>query len=350
MSKELVVKEMVIIPEENMKHLSLPTQKLIGELSDELDIDKLTKFNPLVETMIEIESFKSIKYDADDDVSIASFKEAKSTIRSFRSLTKKTKSLLKKPILETGKKLDKIEKTFVERATNVLNELEKEFKPYLDEEEKKKEERLAKKNKATTDKIEALSDEAVQQKKIIERGKLHTKLQNEISTYVPDAMTKAKTFSKNALAEEIEALKELKDTGYNLEEDEKAILLEEQQEEIATLFQNNIDAALHILQTEFDKPVVPVVPVIESGHNLGDTLTMGQISQPESSGMQMMAPSLTQANPDYFKTTVDTILSNSIVELNKLDPANDKEKSVKETLLKSFTSSKSKVIAYLDGE
>jgi len=334
------VQELVVIDQENMKHLSLGTQQLIKELSEELDIKKLTVFNPLVERMIAIEQYKEFKYIPEDKESIANYKSAWKDIRNFRSVTKKTKSLLKKPILETGKKLDTIERIFVDRATDVLDGLEEEYKGYLEEQERIKEEKEAKKNKATTDKIAELSEEATQSKIIIERMNAYNSITKELNNMITEAVAQSTTYSKEALEKELSDLNAY--TDFTFDETEAELLLDEQKEEILELFTKNKTNAIGILQNAIKLANVPppVTPEVQAPVPNVDDI-------PQTPGPVMMAPSLTQANPDYFKDSCCDILTDALEAIENLQPANEKETSVQKGTIEGLNKIQNKIIDYL---
>jgi len=335
--------ELTVIDEKSMKHLSLPTQKLIKDLSKELNVEKLQLFNPLVETMITIEGFKDIKYNEEDPETIQQYKDASKVIKSFRASTKRAKSALKKPILETGKKLDTIEKTFVGRATDVLEALLEEFKPYIEEEARLKQEREDRKNKATIEKIEQLSDETIQQQLVMARMNAKMRIDAELNSFVPDAVEKAQTFSKEALSKQIEALKELKIQGYTFNDDDIALLLEDQAEEIKKTFYRNIDSSIAILEMAFSKPDLSSAPPLPPPPKPVDLMDI----EVNESGISFVAPSITQENPDYFSNAISDILDDAIESISNLNPAEPREGIIKKELIDYLTQLQTKATDYL---
>ena len=139
MSKNEEPTMITVINTDEFKKLPPSTQKLITKLTKDLKVSGLNLLNPLVESMVIIDGFKAIKYDAENAETIQQYKDAKATIRSFNASTRKAKKEIKAPLLATGKDLDRIEKTFLEEAKEIQEKyLDVEFKPYIDEEERKK--------------------------------------------------------------------------------------------------------------------------------------------------------------------------------------------------------------------
>jgi hypothetical protein len=356
MSETKTEEALLVLTKEDLKILPLTTQKVINELTLELNISALGEFNPIVKAMVELEEMKELKYIPDNAENAQAFTTNKVALGKFNASVVKAAKIIKAPLTATSKKVTVLEKLFKQRGVNVKDYLLKEFAPLIAIEEEKKAAKLAKKNKASTDKIEALSDESIQQKLIITRMNLKTKLDKELNCYVPDAVKKAQTFSKDALLKEIEDLKELKSVGFNLEESEKETLLTEQQEEIIVLFTTNIDSAIFILQTEYERPInVPVqsspppIPDYSQPDGVDQLGGPGRIME-EDAGLDMTAPSLTQSNPDFFKDAMCDIISEAIQSIENLNPAIPKETSVKDGTVTGLQKIQKQIIAYLSNE
>lgn len=345
---ETKAEALLVLTKEDLKGLPLTTQKVINELTDELNIKALGVFNPIVKAMVDMEKIKELKYIADDKENAQAFTTNKVALGKFNASVGRAKKEMKAPILATGKKIDALEKIFKARGTAVKDYLFKEFAPLIKIQEDIKAEKLAKKNKSSIDKIETLSDEAVGQALVISRMQMKGKIDKELNAYVPDAVKKAQTFSKEALLKEITDLKELKGVGFTLEESEKATLLPEQQEEVVLAFTTNIDSAIFILQTEFDKPVAQDIQVndptvIEEGlDHKGEHV--------EESVVDMIAPSLTQENPEFFKDAMCDILTEAINSIQNLNPASEKETSVKNGTVTGLQKIEKQIIDYLSHE
>lgn len=342
-----------VLTVEDMKQLPLTTQKLINELSAELNIKALSEFNPIVKSMVDMEKMKELKYIPEDKENAQAFTTNKVALGKFNASVGRTAKNMKAPLLATGKKITALEKAFKARGILVKDYLLKEFDPLIVIQDAEKAAKTAKKNKASIDKIADLSEEAIEQALVISRMKLKQKLDKELNSYVSDAVSKAKTFSKTALSKEIEELRELKDSGFKLEESEKTTLLLEQQEEIISMFTANIDSAIFILQTELDKPEIltsthvsgiSVPPIPKNIHVVDQEILHSPVSS-------MMAPSLTQTNPEFFKDAIIDILTDCMDSIKDLNPANEKEINVKKGLITGLEKMELGVIDYLfDGK
>lgn len=233
-----------VVNVDDFKKLPVATQKIITDLTKDLKVTGLNVLNPLVENMAIIEGFKAIKYVEDSEECITQYKDAKAFIRSFRAETGRAKTALKKPFLETGKKLDLIEKTFVNGATAVHDMLDLEFKSYLEAELEKANEKLAKKNSESIAYVSGLEESNKKQQDIIVRINLFNKAKSDIQKYLDDALANAETYSELALVMEIGKYMAI-DVDYN--SDEFEVLTEEQKTELKSLETKTVDAAKRIL-------------------------------------------------------------------------------------------------------
>lgn len=198
MSTKNPTNEISILSLDSYDNLDKTLKKTIKDLSDVLPGNSLNKFNPIVVEAVEIENFKAIKYT--DEVSIKSFKEAISKIRSFRAKTKKTKSVLKKPYLETGRKIDSIEKNFIELANETESILQIEFSEYLKQEEEKKNAKLLEERKA---KEEAERIQKEQEAEILKKSKI-IELRTKYDNLIPEHSKKIEHILQNYSIESLE--------------------------------------------------------------------------------------------------------------------------------------------------
>lgn len=348
-----------IVEMTQFKLLSLPTQKKINELSVDLKATSLKTFNPLVQQMTVIEGYKTLKYVADDKTCIEQYKLAKASIKSFRARTKEAKKELKAPLLKTGKSIDEIEKVFIDRATEILKTLDKEYDAYIQQEATKKQEALDKKNKATIEKITEMSQENIEAKIIIERMKAKNAYDNEIRQITIETGTKIATHSREALAKEYDSLNKLEE--FYIAEKDISVLLPEQVVEIQKDWNTAVQGALMMLEMKIQqiddaaklaaipevnpltqRPVFTGMPMMPPAKPL--------VEEPiveEKAYMEFIAPSLTQENPDYFKDQVSLILQDAIESIENLNPANEKEKIVKANCATGLKGLEAKIIAYL---
>ena len=349
MSEKAEVETIEVLNLEDLKGLPLTTQKVVNDLKDELNLKDLSVFNPIVKAMVEMEEIKKLKYIPDDKENAQAFTTNKVALGKFNASVGRAKTKLKAPYVSINKKIDLLTKTFKDRGVSVKEHLFKEFDELIKQQEADKAAKVAKKNKASIDKISDLSEEAVQQKLVITRMNLKSKLDKDLNGYVPDAVEKAKTFSKTALLKEIEELKELKDAGFTLEESEKECLLPEQQEEIISSFKTNIDSAIFILKTEYERPLetlpTPGEPVPVSYIENLDVVDETEV--PNNPIGDMTAPSLTQSHPEYFKHAICNILTDAINSIWNLNPANEKEKNVLDGTVLGLQNTEKKIIDYL---
>lgn len=226
---------LTVVQAEHFDSLPKETQKQIKSLSTDFNTKQLNKFNPLVEAMATIEGFKNIKYVPDDVTCIEQYKEAKKFKGSFNTSVKDTHGILKKPILETGRKLDTIKKTFMERNEEVWKMVETEFKPYLDEQARIKQEKEDKKNKASLDKIAELNEQTIEQNIVIERSKIFKKYSDANQTMLENILEKVESYSEMALTLE---LKKLNSKVYQIPEEDKNLLLDDQIENLEKSFES----------------------------------------------------------------------------------------------------------------
>jgi hypothetical protein len=214
-----------VVSTEHFKSLPEETQKMITALSSDFGKDQMNTFNPLVEAMATMEGFNNLKYVEDDTEAIEQYKGAKKFSGSFNSSTREAKKKLKAPFLATGKKLDAIEKTFLARSKEIMENVNKEFQPYLDAKAEKAAIALAKKNKATSDKIKELSESQINQNIVIQRSKTFTTYTTANQKMLDDVIEKVDNWSEDALKEELSILQE---KTINIPQEDTNILLDDQ--------------------------------------------------------------------------------------------------------------------------
>jgi len=323
---------LLMLDKKDLKRLPLTTQKLINELTEDLNIKGLNIFNPIIKAMIDVESFKELKYIADDKDNAKQFTRNKVLIGKFNASVGRAKKKLKAPLLAQGKLIDSIEKVFKGRASDVKTHLLEEFSELIKIQEEAKKAKEEKKNKASIDKIAELSDESIQNKLIINRMKIKQKIDKEIQEITSNAIKQVNTFSKEALKKELNDL--LNYNEFSLEEVEKATLLEEQKAEIEANFNTAIKGAIQMIELKINSFNTPLsVPVPLSNNSI-----------------EMVAPSLTQENPEYFKDAMCHIIDEAINNINNLNPAIEKETNVKVGTISSLEKTKLKIIGYLSNE
>lgn len=118
----------------------------------------LVAFNPIIAALNYIQSFKEIKYDPEKK-NTQDYTDAKVKIGKFNAAVTKTAKAIKDPHNAYTKMLVNLEALLKQESANVRSALDTNFKEYLDEEAKKAQEKLDKKNAATNKIISDLSEE-----------------------------------------------------------------------------------------------------------------------------------------------------------------------------------------------
>jgi hypothetical protein len=315
-----------LVEMESYKLLPTTTQKLLTEIAEELKIDGLTTFNPIVEAMITIEGFKSLKFKEDDDESVKGFKEAKKTIRSFNASTKRAKKTLKAPFLETGKKLDKFEKVFLEKAKTILTSLEKEFQPYLDAEAQKKADREAKKNAKQTEQIEELTEADKANQLIIARMESEQAVNKRINAIMPAYMEKLENYSEKALQDELVYLESVQ---LLFDDKEKESLLDEQKFELKDLHDQAIGNVAKLVKMRLDDieraKKLEAQPEPETAQPIQESAALAEEPKPDLA--IMMAP----PGPNEVETFLEQVnlhLDTCILGIASIQTLDDKELAV----------------------
>lgn len=333
-----------VVKAENFKALPLATQKLIIDLSKDLKISGLNILNPLVENMAIIEGFKAIKYNAEDEGTVEQYAEAKAFIRSFRARTKEAKSDLKKPLLDTGKKLDLIEKTFVNAATGVHDELDLEFKPYLDEIQRKKDEALAKKNAATTAKIKELTEETTAQQIALQRSILFNKYNTMNQNILNDIISKVENYSKDSLQIE---LMTLNNTEFEWLETDRMILLPEQHQELIDGFDKIRKTCINMITSKMTE--LTLLKEREDAE-IADKIKREQATKEIEKASNFIAPSISTSQSQSFRDAFEEQMNSTIKYIAELTVRSDRENKAQQSSIAGLRSYSAKIISYLDEE
>lgn len=186
-------KEIEIFSLEQLNVLPQEAKTSIIQLGNNLPQKELLVLNPLVTKLLKIKELTKIKYvplpenptkeqKEAHKASLEEFKEAKTKITALKNQNKEAKSAIKKPLDLLGSQVLTIEKSINAIALEVLTEIEKTFKPYLDQIKEKKDAS----DKAKTDKanaaINTLSDANLVQANAFKKSKLITFLKYEMLT------------------------------------------------------------------------------------------------------------------------------------------------------------------------
>lgn len=341
MSKNEETTTITVVNTDEFKKLPVATQKLITKLTKDLKVNGLNLLNPLVESMVIIDGFKSIKYDAENEDTIKQYKEAKSTIRSFNASTRKAKKLIKAPLLATGKDLDKIERTFLDEAKQIQEEyLDVEFKPYLDAEEQKKIEAEEKKNAQTKAQIAELTEASIEQQLAISRSKIFSDYNSKINLLLPDVMNKVESYSKEALEQE---LLNFESSEFIIAEEHINTLLDDQIENIKTSYSNTKATSVRLLKSRINEMIADE----EKKANAIQQEAVKQVEKIEIS-KPMIAPSVD--GHEDFATVFKEQMMATIDFIGDIYTKNDKEAVAQKSAVTGLNSYMIKILNYLDDE
>lgn len=173
----------------------------ISDLQKVLTVEANKSLEAIYNALGEVSSYSDIKYKENDNVSIASFKNAKKNIVSFRLNVVSARKEANKPYADISKRLLDFEKDVIKQANDSLTLLETEFKPYLDEEQKKKDE-LQARIKAKEDALrQELIDKNQSQLLIIERLKEKDRIKTLLEDTDRMVNNAIQTYNKTALIE-----------------------------------------------------------------------------------------------------------------------------------------------------
>lgn len=322
-----------VINTEQLERLPKKIYDPIVDLAPRLDVSATKKFNPLIKTLLEIDSYLDLKYDPEDEESVKAFKKAKGTIRSFNSAVGRAKTEMKKPYKETGDKIVAIEKVLKSAAATVLEKLEEEFKPYLDAEEEKKRLAQEKKDKEKNEKIEELTNESSRKDLTIERQLIVSKYEKAKSTMLQNAISHVGKYSKEALEKELEAIKEFE---FDVLPEEKEILLDDQFAELKADSAENVENIIGLYEDAIKKATVI---------GTGEISSMRQEDAPVFS---MMVPSEDSFKQNYIHDSLDKIVGEAVFKAEQLEPATEKEISMVDSFVENMKQYRKSIDAYFE--
>lgn len=190
MAKE-TLQEIEIFSEEQLNILPKEAKESIISLNAGLNTKELLVLNPMVAELLKIKELIKIKFvplpenptkedKAKFKENIAEFKSAKSSIVAFKKQSAEAKKAIKGPLDLLGKQVIVVEKSVNEIASEVADLLDKEFKPYLDEEQEKKDAAAEKKRLEEQKAINELSEQNKAQSDLIAKGQILTYLKYEM--------------------------------------------------------------------------------------------------------------------------------------------------------------------------
>ena len=254
------------------------------------------------------------------------WKESKKFFGSFNQSTKKAKTKLKKPFLETGRKLDTIEKTFLGRAKEIWELVDSEFKPYLDEKERLKKESEERKNKAQIDKINELSEQTVEQNLVIERAKIYKKYNDANQDILNDILEKTENYSEASLQIELRTLKQ---STFDIPDEDRNILLDDQIFNLKESYESIIRSSVRMIEMRIkemkeDKPM----------------------STPEAPTVDFIAPSTQE--PITFAKAFMEIMKEATDKIELLPTTTEREKQAQQSSIGGLQGYTLKILNYLE--
>lgn len=187
------VKEIEIFTLEQLNVLPQEAKTSIIELGNNLPQKELLVLNPLVTKLLQIKELTKIQYvplpeNATPEqkeahkASLEEFKDAKAQITALKKQNGEAKSAIKKPLDLLGKQVLTIEKAIDKIALEVLGDIEKTFKPYLDATKEKKDAAAKAKEDKANEAINTLSDANLAQANQFKKSQLTTFLKYEMLT------------------------------------------------------------------------------------------------------------------------------------------------------------------------
>lgn len=117
----------------------------IEEVIKSSKVEELIQVNPLLVSLEQLESFKTLKWDPEKE-NDRDFIDSNKIIGSFNSAVRDTTALMKSDADKYIKKVNGLRDFLLEEAKTTRSVLEENFKPFLEERERKKKEAADKKN------------------------------------------------------------------------------------------------------------------------------------------------------------------------------------------------------------
>lgn len=203
----------------------------ISQIIKSSKVDELVKFNPLLLSLVELQSFKDLKFDPEQK-NDRDYVDSNKKIGSFNTAIKSTTDLMKKDANEYVKKVNAIRDFFLTEAKTTREILQLNFKPYLDEQERIKKEKEDKKNakileaneeliKKNQEQAEKLKNQQKESKKLTiqgEIGKITFSATSGVSVLNLDGLEKLKKETENKAFKNL--LSDAEKLEYGFTEDE----------------------------------------------------------------------------------------------------------------------------------
>lgn len=304
----MAVKEIEIFTTEQLNILPEEAKTSIISLEANLPAKELLVLNPLVSELLKIKELAKIKYVplpeeptkeqiAAHKENIEEFKAAKKSITALTQQNAVAKKAIKGPLDDLGKQVLTVEKAVNTVAKEVLEEIEKTFKPYLDAEAEKA--RIAKEKKEAKEKevINKLSEENAAQANAFKKSNLVTFLKYEM---LEETKTEVNNAIENYALDKLFSVRDMLTlkTFDHFTTGKELTLLEE--EELTTiknhftkemeLFKTNINTKITALQLEKDNE--KLTDVVEQ-----QTEQLNTMPAPPPPPMSMTGMEIPQAPP-----------------------------------------------------
>lgn len=184
-------------------------------------VSELVQFNPLIIALEQLQTFKTIKYDAEAK-NEKEYTASNKQIGSFNSSVKATTDLMKKDAQNYIKDVNTL-KSFLETEAKTTREiLQENFKPYLEEQERIKKEKEDKKNAEIIASNKKLTEENEAQALKLKNQQKESKrltIESEIGKITFSATSGVSVLNLDGLEKLLKETKEKKITDYLTSED-----------------------------------------------------------------------------------------------------------------------------------
>lgn len=148
-------KELIIEQALGLSVMDDNAKEALEHLQGELTVRDLAVLRPVIEATEEVAKTLAVKYDKEkEEETVQLYKDGKRTYGAFNTLMTEKKKELKEPFTKTTKAIDVVFNKFKELYTASKEHLATEFKPYIDEQQRIKEEKAKKKTEALTKELE----------------------------------------------------------------------------------------------------------------------------------------------------------------------------------------------------
>lgn len=249
--------EIEIFSQDQLSVFNPEVQLDISYLSENLPAKELKALNPLITKLISIQNYKeSVKYNPENKKeSVELYKEAMKDLKETNKVITDTKSAIKRPLDELGKKVLSIERFSKSIVQDVISDIDKEFEQYVKEEEERKRIAKEKREAKQAEELKKLEDANKEQTQML----LKTNLLNKLKYEIPDAFTQE--VMKGIVSYSKDALEKLKVNyegenifdSYHKKEDPNNLLSEEEKEVVKAIFDKKISDSLVLINNRIEQ-------------------------------------------------------------------------------------------------